>query len=99
MNKQERAEHQALIADMRYYLLHALKLEFGDICQMCRKHYDNYDIDHKRYAHDITILDLQLLCEDCHKAKTLLSWRSWRDSARRTTLNCTTREDLAVVSS
>ena len=73
MNIQERSETNMLIQSMRPYVLSAMRFKFGDFCQKCKKQYPTYEIDHKNYRNLLTIDDLQLLCEDCHKEKTMTS--------------------------
>lgn len=58
---------------MRPYLITAMKNVFGDKCAKCNLQFVAYEVDHKRYAQDITIHDLQLLCNECHLEKTLAS--------------------------
>ena len=65
--------HYQLINDMRPYILTALKRVFGDTCANCGLRFEYYEIDHKRYVADITIFDLQLLCNDCHREKAKVS--------------------------
>ena len=62
--------HKA-IRDLRQYLLPAMIQEFGDRCAVCGKHKSSYEIDHLRYGNQVTIHDLQLLCVDCHRDKTM----------------------------
>lgn len=47
------------------------------VCADCGEEHDYYEIDHKRYAEDITINDLQLLCEECHKIKTAVGYEHY----------------------
>lgn len=65
--------HHQLINDMRPYIMTVLKRVFGDKCAKCGLRFEYYEIDHKRYLADITIFDLQLLCNDCHREKTIMS--------------------------
>ena len=39
-------------------------------CAECGEEHEYFEIDHKRYADDLTIYDFQLLCSDCHSVKT-----------------------------
>lgn len=75
------AQAYALTSDLRGYLLPVMKLKFGDKCASCGETYDSYQIDHKRYADDITMYDLQLLCVDCHKVKTMDSNDAYQSGA------------------
>lgn len=61
------------IEDLRQYLLPLMTEEFGDLCADCGEQKDSYQIDHMRYGDDITMYDLQLLCVDCHKLKSMAS--------------------------
>ena len=58
---------------MRPYVIAALIREYGDRCEYCQEKFRTYEIDHKRYGEHITIKELQLLCYDCHLAKTIES--------------------------
>ena len=59
-----------ITVSLKAYLLPALKYKFGDKCANCGKTENDYQKDHKRYGKDITMYDLQLLCEQCHNEKT-----------------------------
>lgn len=80
------ATRYQLPVDMRPYVLTALKLKEGDKCATCKEWAYTYEIDHLRYADDITIKDLQLLCRQCHKDKTTTSHDYWLTK----TPHCTT---------
>ena len=62
--------HERLILDMRDYILNAIRVTRGDKCQGCGKWQQTYEIHHLRYAPDITINDLLILCDDCHSMQT-----------------------------
>lgn len=81
VGKDERAYHMQLILTMRPYLLSTMKIKFGDQCAICGKCQHFYEIDHKRYAPDITINDLQLLCLECHSTKTSVSHEAFMDKS------------------
>lgn len=70
MSTAERVWHQTLIVSMRQYLIPVMKGTFGNHCAGCKQEHEKYEIDHIKYAPDITIHDLQLLCRECHKDKT-----------------------------
>lgn len=59
-----------VIADLRPYILSALIEAFGDHCAECLEWSERYEIDHLAYGDKTTIYDLQLLCKECHRAKT-----------------------------
>ena len=61
------------IKDLRQYLLPLMIDTFGDKCAICKQQYSSYEIDHIRYGDDITMYDLQLLCADCHRDKSIAS--------------------------
>jgi len=71
------AEQYRTPGSLRQYLLPAMKLTFGDACAICGKHQNSYEIDHLRYSDKATMYDLQLLCSDCHKVKTMDSNDAW----------------------
>ncbi len=71
-----------LTTDMKPYVYEALLATQGDRCNACGDTFDAYDIDHLRYAPDITIKDLQLLCYDCHKDKTMIANDHWLSGVR-----------------
>ena len=68
--KQKIEYHNELVKSLRPYILSSMRDVFGDYCQGCKQWFKSYEIDHKRYAEDITIHDLQLLCSACHSDKT-----------------------------
>lgn len=59
------------LQDLRPYLLPILKEKFGDKCINCGTWHRSYNIHHLRYGDRITIDDLELLCADCHRLKTI----------------------------
>ncbi len=67
------ATDYAITQSLRHYLLPLMIQTFGDQCAGCGLYYPEYEIDHKRYGPDVTMYDLQLLCEDCHWTKTTIS--------------------------
>jgi hypothetical protein len=71
------AQIYQITSSLRPYVYEALLIMDGDHCNVCKETHASYDIDHLRYASDITIKDLQLLCYDCHKAKTMASNDIW----------------------
>lgn len=73
MKIKEKQYHNELVNNMRPYILSAMKEVFGDKCALCGLQFMSYEVDHKRYASDITIFDLQLLCSECHAEKTRAS--------------------------
>lgn len=64
------ANQYLLTTSIKHYIYpFLLELQLGT-CADCGLEYDYYEIDHKRYAEDLTVYDLQLLCEQCHAIKT-----------------------------
>lgn len=61
------AEDRTLVADMRQYILMAKQGLGIHGCERCGIKGKPMDIHHKRYGRDITIYDLELLCESCHR--------------------------------
>ena len=55
-----------LVKDMRKYILSAKAFIGITECERCGMPATN--IHHLRYGSDVTIYDLELLCEDCHWA-------------------------------
>jgi hypothetical protein len=79
-------DYHSQVNDLRQYLLPVMIELYGDKCATCKQQFNSYDIDHKRYATDITVYDLQLLCTDCHRDKTLISG----DMYQSQTAHCST---------
>jgi hypothetical protein len=71
MTVQERLSHQYLISDMKPYIVEAMKRQGRWVCPCGST--EQLEIDHMRYAEDITINDLQCLCKSCHRQKTMVS--------------------------
>jgi 5-methylcytosine-specific restriction endonuclease McrA len=46
-----------------------IKAVKNQVCEMCGGT-ENIEIHHKRYAPDVTIYDLQMLCRGCHNKIT-----------------------------
>jgi 5-methylcytosine-specific restriction endonuclease McrA len=61
--------HQ-LSASLKPYIYPTLLEWQLGACADCGEEHEYFEIDHKRYADDLTINDLQLLCKDCHTIKT-----------------------------
>lgn len=72
MIKEERMYHFRTIASLFPYLKSAFERMGEWKCKECGSE-DNLQIDHLRYGPDITINDLQVLCYDCHKDKTMIA--------------------------
>jgi hypothetical protein len=61
------ADHQ-LVLEMRDYLLSAKRKQLGKMmCERCKiEDAKSWHLHHKRYGKDITLYDLELLCDVCH---------------------------------
>jgi hypothetical protein len=58
------------VKGLKPYLLHLKKKELGGwYCEECWDEGPSLDLHHKRYAMDVTVDDLQVLCEPCHGKK------------------------------
>jgi len=68
LNYEERLSWQRTIAEMRPYLLMAKKAQLKGLkCERCGEiRNQDWRFHHIRYADDITIYDLELLCGECH---------------------------------
>ena len=54
-----------------YWLLYPILLDLQlGCCADCGEEHEKMEIDHKKYGADISIKDLQLLCNACHFVKT-----------------------------
>ena len=69
MTIKEREYYQYQINDLRPYILTAFRWKGITKCERCGKE-GAYEINHKRYAPDITINDLELVCVGCHASIT-----------------------------
>lgn len=67
------ATQYQLTASIKHYIYPLLlELQLG-CCAGCGLEYEYYEVDHMRYADDLTVYDLQLLCVACHDTKTRIS--------------------------
>lgn len=66
-NYKQRLEFQDTLNSMRAYLLPILLKIQGGCCKRCELPADKYDIHHVIYNPKMTINELELLCEQCHK--------------------------------
>lgn len=72
-----RAQQHHITTSIKPYVLAAMKAQFGDKCAECGEKKHAYDIDHMRYSDKVTIYDLQLLCQPCHKVKSEVDNEAW----------------------
>ena len=63
---QTRLEFQETITKMRVFILPLLLQKQNNACNICKKSYKKYEIDHLVYNPMVTINELQALCVDCH---------------------------------
>lgn len=67
LNYEERLYWQRVIAEMRPYLLMAKKYQLGSLkCERCGNESLKWHFHHLRYADNITLFDIELLCDKCH---------------------------------
>jgi len=76
LTRQDRVAYQLQLRIMFPYLVSAFKLLDRWFCEDCGVLY-GLTFDHKRYAPDITIADLRVLCWRCHKNKTEYNYDSY----------------------
>ena len=69
----DRAYYEHQVQTLLPYILEAMKRKKRTVCEACGSK-EQLQIHHKRYAPDITINDLSLLCVHCHDALTEASW-------------------------
>lgn len=89
MRYEERLDTWRAITSIRPYVLTAMKVKYGDKCNLCGAKHDRYEIDHLRYGQRVTINDLQLLCRPCHEQKTMVNNEMYlTKTAHCTTCTC-----------
>lgn len=74
INHDERQFHGTLIHNLRPYIFAAKKALGIEACQLCGG-LVRLEIHHVRYAPDITLYDLQILCRSCHRKQTVRNRR------------------------
>lgn len=65
-NYKERMEFQTVLQSMRCFILPLLLERQNNACNICKKTYKKYEIDHLVYNPMVNINELQALCVDCH---------------------------------
>lgn len=68
MERYDMTEYNDMIRDTSSSIFQAVKNSLGGCCVVCGSK-ETLQIHHKRYAPDITIKDLMILCKTCHMQK------------------------------
>jgi len=69
MEKPEAIYHNQLVNRLRPYIMAAKREQGITSCERCASDV-RLEINHKRYGEDVTLKDLELLCEECHSNQT-----------------------------
>ena len=73
MSPIQRREYQLTIIILRPYIIRALEALGKYGCQTCGTEKERLELHHRRYAEDVTLYDLELLCVECHRVKTRIA--------------------------